>query len=161
MWTDIPSINNMAKERTGYPTQKPEALLERIVNASSQQGDVVLDPFCGCATTCAVAEKLGRRWVGIDIETSAVGILVERLSDSSTPLFSNFIHRSDLPRRSDIVVEKMDGKGVKARLYREQRGACGGCGCSLAIKLLEVDHIVPKSRGGLLRKLPASLWALQ
>ncbi len=148
VWTDIPSINNMSKERTGYPTQKPEALLERIIKASSQQGNIVFDPFCGCATTCAVAEKLGRGWVGIDIAKNAVGILVERLSDSSTPLFSNFVHRSDLPRRTDIVVEKVDAKGVKARLYREQKGACGGCGSNFAIQHFEVDHIVPKSKGG-------------
>lgn len=148
VWTDIPSINNMAKERTGYPTQKPEALLERIVKASSMQGDIVLDPFCGCATTCAVAEKMGRGWIGIDIERTAVGILVERLSDASAPLFSNFAHRMDLPRRTDIVVEKVDAKGVKARLYSDQRGACRGCGSVLEMRLLEVDHIVPKSKGG-------------
>ncbi|MDD9814849.1 MAG: site-specific DNA-methyltransferase, partial [Gammaproteobacteria bacterium] len=63
----LPSINNMAKERTGYPTQKPLALLEQIISASSNEGDLVLDPFCGCATTCVAAEILNRRWIGIDV----------------------------------------------------------------------------------------------
>ena len=67
IWADIDRINQAAKERLGYPTQKPEALLERIINASSTEGDVVLDPFCGCGTAVAVAERLRRRWIGIDI----------------------------------------------------------------------------------------------
>ena len=77
---DIPSLNNMAKERCGYPTQKPLALLERIISASSNVGDVVLDPFCGCATTCDAAERLGRQWVGIDLNQEAIDIGQRRLS---------------------------------------------------------------------------------
>mgnify|MGYP001033398852 CR=1 FL=1 len=69
-WVDIESINWEAKERLGYPTQKPEALLERIIKASSNEGDLVLDPFCGCGTTVIAAYKLNRRWIGIDIDTS-------------------------------------------------------------------------------------------
>ena len=69
---DIPSLNNMAKERTGYPTQKPLALYERIIEASSNAGDVVLDPFCGSGTTLVAAQRLGRRWIGIDSNESAV-----------------------------------------------------------------------------------------
>ena len=72
VWTDIPSLNNMAKERTGYPTQKPLALLRRIIKASSNSGDLVLDPFCGCGTTVMAANELGRRWAGIDISPFAV-----------------------------------------------------------------------------------------
>lgn len=79
MWTDIPPINSQAQERLGYPTQKPEALLGRIVTASSNKGDVVLDPFCGCGTTIAAAEKLGRRWIGIDITYLAVDLIEKRL----------------------------------------------------------------------------------
>ena len=75
VWTDINAINSQAKERTGYPTQKPLALLERIIKASSNEGDVVLDPFCGCATACVAAEQLGRRWVGIDISPKAVELV--------------------------------------------------------------------------------------
>ena len=67
---DIPPINSQAKERLGYPTQKPVALLERIIQASSNPGDVVLDPFCGCGTTIDAAEKLGRKWIGIDVDAT-------------------------------------------------------------------------------------------
>jgi DNA modification methylase len=79
IWTDIPPINSRAVERIGYPTQKPEALLQRIIGASTNRGDVVLDPFCGCGTTVTVAEKLQRQWVGIDISPTAVEIIVQRL----------------------------------------------------------------------------------
>jgi DNA modification methylase len=79
IWTDIPPINSRARERTGYPTQKPEALLERILTASSDRGDVVLDPFCGCGTTLVVAERMKRRWIGIDISPTAVRIMRRRL----------------------------------------------------------------------------------
>jgi site-specific DNA-methyltransferase (adenine-specific) len=68
-WYDIPPVNPVAKERLGYPTQKPETLLERIIKASSNEGDLVMDPFCGCGTTITVAERLNRRWIGIDITT--------------------------------------------------------------------------------------------
>ena len=79
VWTDIPPINSQAKERLGYPTQKPEALLERIIQASSNEGDVVLDPFCGCGTAVAAAQKLGRQWMGIDITHLAVALMKNRL----------------------------------------------------------------------------------
>lgn len=82
VWEDIPPLNMRASERLGYPTQKPEALLERIITASSSPGDVVLDPFCGCGTTIAAAEKLGRSWIGIDITHLAVGLMKTRLRDS-------------------------------------------------------------------------------
>jgi hypothetical protein len=82
LWDDIPPINSQARERLGYPTQKPEALLERILQASSDEGDVVLDPFCGCGTTISAAQKLGRRWIGIDITHLAVGLIKHRLRDA-------------------------------------------------------------------------------
>ncbi len=81
IWTEIPPINPMAKERLGYPTQKPVALLERIIQASSNEGDVVLDPFCGCGTAVAAAEKLGRKWIGIDITHLAIALIKKRLND--------------------------------------------------------------------------------
>jgi DNA modification methylase len=80
VWTDIPAINPMAKERLGYPTQKPVALLERILTASSRPGDVVLDPFCGCGTTIDAAQALGRRWIGIDITHLSIGLIKHRLT---------------------------------------------------------------------------------
>ena len=76
---DIDKINNSSKERTGYPTQKPEALLERIIKTSSKKGDLVLDPFCGCGTTLSVAQLLGRQWIGIDISPTAIKLVEKRM----------------------------------------------------------------------------------
>jgi len=76
---EIPAVINVSKERVGYPTQKPEALLKRIIEASSNKGDVVADFFCGCGTTIAVAQQLGRRWVGIDISPTAIKVIQKRL----------------------------------------------------------------------------------
>ncbi|HEX9751271.1 MAG TPA: DNA methyltransferase [candidate division Zixibacteria bacterium] len=80
MWTDIPPISAQSHERTGYPTQKPLALLERIIAASTNEGDLVLDPFCGCGTAVVAAEKLHRRWVGIDVTFVAVDLIISRLA---------------------------------------------------------------------------------
>lgn len=82
VWDDIPPVNSQAAERLGYPTQKPLALLERIVEASSNEGDVVLDPFCGCGTAIAAAQKLGRKWVGIDITHLSISLMKYRLKDA-------------------------------------------------------------------------------
>lgn len=82
VWTDIPPINSQAQERLGYPTQKPQALLERILSASSNPGDLVLDPFAGCGTTIAAAQKLSRRWIGIDVTHLSIALLKYRLKDS-------------------------------------------------------------------------------
>lgn len=82
VWTDIFPINSQARERLGYPTQKPEALLRRIIEASSNEGDVVLDPFCGCGTAVAVAQCLNRRWIGIDITHLAITLIKHRLQDA-------------------------------------------------------------------------------
>jgi DNA modification methylase len=79
LWTDIYPVNSQAKEKIGYPTQKPEALLERIIKASSKEGDIVLDPFMGGGTTIAVADKLKRRWIGIDQSAQAVKVTKLRL----------------------------------------------------------------------------------
>ena len=105
-WT-IPALTNNAKERTGYPTQKPTALLERIIRASSNEGDIVLDPFCGCATTCIAAEKMGRQWVGIDVSVKAYDLVRERLqkeiaTPNNLPLFSKEIYfNTQAPKRTD------------------------------------------------------------
>jgi site-specific DNA-methyltransferase (adenine-specific) len=82
VWTDISPLNSQARERLGYPTQKPLALLERIVKASSNPGDLILDPFCGCGTTVHAAEKLDRNWIGIDITHLAVSLIERRLKDA-------------------------------------------------------------------------------
>jgi adenine specific DNA methylase Mod len=82
IWTDIPVINNRSAEKLGYPTQKPEALLERIIKASSNEGDIVLDPFCGCGTAVHAAQRLDRNWIGIDITHLAISLIERRLSDA-------------------------------------------------------------------------------
>jgi hypothetical protein len=79
VWTDVPPISSQAAERLGYPTQKPEALLERIIEASTNPGDVVLDAYCGCGTTIAVAQKLGRSWIGMDITYQSISLILRRL----------------------------------------------------------------------------------
>jgi hypothetical protein len=81
-WTDITSLHGTTAERLGYPTQKPQALLERIISASSNPGDVVLDPFCGCGTAVHAAEKLGRRWLGIDITHLSIALIEKRLRNA-------------------------------------------------------------------------------
>jgi DNA modification methylase len=90
VWTDIAPINSQAKERLGYPTQKPEALLERIIRVSSNEGDLILDPFCGCGTTVNVAERLRRRWIGVDIRHLAIALIRNRLHDTFGPELSSY-----------------------------------------------------------------------
>ncbi|HOE27112.1 MAG: restriction endonuclease [Candidatus Aureabacteria bacterium] len=82
LWDDIPALHSMSSERLGYPTQKPLVLLERIIQASSNEGDVVLDPFCGCGTTVVAAQKLSRRWIGIDVTHLAITLMKQRLKDT-------------------------------------------------------------------------------
>ena len=108
-WEDIRILGGPSnKERVGYPTQKPLALLERIIKASSNEGDIVLDPFCGYATACVAAEKLARQWVGIDISPRAAELVNERLRDSMGSLFHHgyVTTRTDIPRRTDIEAPK-------------------------------------------------------
>jgi DNA modification methylase len=100
---DIGPISSHAKERLGYPTQKPEALLERILKASSNEGDVVLDPFCGCGTTVQVAQRLNRRWIGIDITHLAIGLIKKRLSDAYGP---------EIKSAYEVVGEPTDYQGA-------------------------------------------------
>ena len=88
VWTDIQALNPMARERLGYPTQKPLALLERIITVSSNKGDIVLDPFCGCGTTVEAARKLNRQFIGIDISSFAIDLVLEkRLENNSIPAY--------------------------------------------------------------------------
>ncbi|MDR1653289.1 MAG: site-specific DNA-methyltransferase, partial [Prevotellaceae bacterium] len=124
---EIDYLNSQSKERTGYPTQKPLALLHRIIKASSNEGDIVMDPFCGCATTCVAAQQLGRKWIGIDIETQAVDILVERLSDDAG-MFKDFVNTNKVPVRTDLQIIDSKEQSVKERLYKAQNCLCNGCG---------------------------------
>ncbi|MGA2276150.1 MAG: DNA methyltransferase [Terracidiphilus sp.] len=103
IWTDIGPIGAQAQERLGYPTQKPEALLERIIQSSSNAGDLILDPFCGCGTTVQVAQRLNRRWIGIDITHLAIGLIKKRLSDAFGP---------EIKTTYDVIGEPTDLAGA-------------------------------------------------
>jgi hypothetical protein len=81
-WIDIQALNPSAKERLGYPTQKPESLLERIIKASSNENDIVLDAYCGCGTTVVVCQKLDRQWIGIDITYQSISLILKRLKET-------------------------------------------------------------------------------
>jgi site-specific DNA-methyltransferase (adenine-specific) len=144
---NFPIVNITSKEGTGYPTQKPLALLHRIIKASSNEGDIVMDPFCGCATTCVAAQQLGRKWIGIDIEKQARKILIERLSDDAG-MFKDFTHTEIVPQRDDVQIIDKNAEGVKERLYREQNGICNGCKTHFNMRNMEIDHIIPESKGG-------------
>ena len=159
-WTDISRIGNTSKERLGYPTQKPLGLLDRIIKASSNEGDMVLDPFCGCATACVAAEQLNRQWIGIDISPSAEVITKIRLEEASEQgfLFSS-IQMSDVtitttpPLRTDetetAVQRRLPSAHMhKNELYGRQEGHCSGCKQHFRIRNLTIDHIIPKSTGG-------------
>ena len=149
IWTDIPPLATHAKERIGYPTQKPLALLERIIKASSNPGDVVLDPFCGCATACVAAEQLGRRWIGIDISPKAVELVNMRLQQTMGELFHHRLvtARTDIPRRTDIDAPRPYRQN-KHILFGQQEGRCRGCRAAFEFRHLEVDHIIPQAAGG-------------
>ena len=125
---EISYLNSQAKERVGYPTQKPLAVLDRIIRASSNEGDVVLDPFCGCATTCVAADDLGRDWVGIDISPKAAELVVQRIK-TRQGLFQDIVHRTDTPKRTDLgKLPRYNSAANKQWLYGLQAGYCAGCG---------------------------------
>ena len=169
-WTDINSLQSGVKERTGYPTQKPIALYERIIKASSNEGDIVLDPFAGCATTCVAAERLGRQWVGIDIWDKIYKIIIQKLEAEG--LLGNFklggiIVTAELPVRTDDGetatpflrvkerVKEPEGQRMsRAEMYEfllTQHGSkCQGCDRTFDDpRYLELDHNTPRSDGGI------------
>ena len=137
-----------ARERIGYPTQKPIALLNRIIEAIEQPWYVVLDPFCGCATACVAADNLQREWVGIDISPKAVELVHMRLRDTLGELYhaGMVTARTDIPQRTDIEAPIN---------YRQNRTYCSASRREVQrlpdgvpFKMFEVDHMVPRSRGG-------------
>ena len=163
-WTDINSLQTWSPERTGWPTQKPLALLRRIIEASSNPGDMVLDPFCGCATTMVAAEQLGRQWAGIDIDEVAVGITQKRLQEESDAA----VHNVDLegmraglptlhlppgpPQRTDPDRPTRSPRIRQIRwseMGSGDRRPCPGCGLRKYEVDFELDHVVPRSKGGL------------
>ena len=144
----MPILNSQAKERTGYPTQKPLSLLERIIKASSNPGDMVFDPFCGCATTIIAAEHLGRQWCGIDVSERAIEVAVERFNQKYQGLWAEAVnHRRDVPKRT-TQGKLRPYKEHRNTLYKNQKGVCKGCECKFPKHGFDVDHIVPKSKGG-------------
>lgn len=177
VWDDIPTLNALAKERLGYPTQKPITLLERIIKASSNENDIVLDPFCGCATTCIASERLRRRWIGIDLSPKSIELVKSRLDTDVLltemgDLFRNkVVHRTDPPVRSlqetphqiqvDTLfrmptdtekalsqIELCQYKVHKHTLFGLQEGKCIGCHALFSFRNMTIDHIIPKTKGG-------------
>ncbi|MCY4465365.1 MAG: DNA methyltransferase [Chloroflexi bacterium] len=171
-----PTISQ-SPERTGYPTQKPLALYERIIAASSNKDDMVLDPFCGCATTPVAAERLKRQWVGMDIWDGALDVVKERMerdtilrSDASNHVTLPQVHyETTAPRRSDsnelaapslklrtpramAAWQKLTHRQIVHVLLQAQRSngnvICAGCGRELEREFMELDHIHPRSDGG-------------
>ena len=175
LWADIPNLSGRGAERTGYPTQKPLKLYERIIAASSNPGDWVLDPFAGCATTPIAAEILGRKWIGIDIWDKAYETILERLDkigfdvddNSHLPSGRNVFYSQAPPVRSDDNETAAPNLKVRVRfpeppgpklsrdqmfaILVEQNGAvCRGCDRRFDDPLyLELDHNTPRSDGGL------------
>ena len=142
---DIRKINNSDKERTGYPTQKPLELLKRIIRASSNEGGLVLDPFCGCATACVAAQYERRKWIGIDISPKAYDLTLARFEKELGIFNPKIIHRSDIPERADRQKRSRD---IKHILFGKQRGICNGCLYDFQFRHFHVDHIVARDVGG-------------
>lgn len=155
---DIAPINSMAAERLGYPTQKPEALLERIIRASSNEGDTVLDAYCGCGTTVAVAQRLNRRWIGIDITYQSIALILKRLEDrypDDWPAIEANIKLDGVPRDLESAMALANRKDDKTRKefekwavltfsknqarINEKKGADGGID-GIAYFLLDSDQ---------------------
>ena len=155
----IPTINNKAHERLGYPTQKPLALLERIIKASSSRGEIVLDPFCGCGTAVHAAESLGRQWIGIDISRFSIGLITERiLSNFKGVLSPTDIEISGQPEtikdartlaRQDPfefekwVCGKIGANGMASRVGK--RGADGGIDGIIELVAVEKGEVKDKT----------------
>ena len=135
VWTDIEPLNSQAKERLHYPTQKPEALLDRIIALASNKGDVVLDPFCGCGTAVASAERLGRQWIGIDITALAVALIKTRLRDA---------YGEKIRETYDVIGEPVSvadaEKLAKEDPYQFQFWALGQVGARPAEQKRGADH---------------------
>ena len=148
LWGDISPINSQAKERVGYPTQKPLKLLQRIWKASVPPDGTVLDPFCGCATACIAAEIEGMQWAGIDISPKAAELVRMRM-EKELGLFFDGECRTDIPRRTDQGdIPRYNNPQNKMHLYGQQGGHCNGCKEHFETRHLEIDHVIPRSKGG-------------
>jgi len=158
-WSDIRAIHaHRDKERTGYPTQKPLALLERIIKASSNEGDIVLDPFCGCATALVAAERLKRQWIGIDISPTAARLTVDRMRDEAD-MFNSKLNNITVKKGKDARLLRSDMEDEpemtakyktesRKTLYVKQNGSCRGCEERFDLRHFHLDHITPRSESG-------------
>ncbi len=133
LWDDIPAVNSQARERLGYPTQKPLALMERLILTSSNEGDLVLDPFCGCGTTIHAAEAHHRRWLGIDVTHYAVSVIEDRLKRHFPKIDFDVWGRPmdldgarDLARRNKYQFQWWANWMLGAQAYKEKKGPDGG-----------------------------------
>lgn len=150
------NINPVSKgEYIGYPTQKPLELLNRIIQASSNEGDIILDPFCGCATACISAELNNRQWIGIDVSKMAFHLVNERMKkevanqiDYNVGGSIKTIFRDDIPKRTDTAKNPMKKSEIKHTLYGKQEGKCNGCNTHFEFRHFHIDHVIPKSKGG-------------
>lgn len=143
-WWEIPFIRPNSKERLGYPTQKPLALLERIIKASSNPGDVVFDPFCGCATTLQAAKDLGRKWIGIDVSWRACKVIAERLkipihSIKNMPLKNEDFTKMDPPDFQQWACDHMEAKNTSPNA-KTASGADGGIDGIIKSNLLTTGY---------------------
>ena len=145
-WNDIAVAVRSPKERIGYPTQKPLKLLERIIKASSSPGDMVLDPFCGCATTLVAADRLDRQWAGVDLSPLAVKLVKQRIA-ADRGLWGGPTVLDKPPLRTDLGALP-NYRTHRHRLYGLQEGICAGCDTHFPFKIMEVDHILPRLKGG-------------
>ncbi|MDE0243367.1 MAG: DNA methyltransferase [Candidatus Kaiserbacteria bacterium] len=145
----IPHVKSK-NETTKYPTQKPLKLLRRLIVASSDRGDIVLDPFCGCATALIAAEQTDRQWVGIDLSPVARFLVRNRMRRETNLLDTyNPISRTDPPTRTDIDKNQKETRSeMRQRLYVEQDKMCNGCFWPIQLHILNDDHITPQSHGG-------------
>ena len=149
---DIAPISHLSNESTGWATQKPLQLYKKLIEASSNEGDIVLDPFCGCATTCVAAEALQRNWVGIDIDPTAEKVTLDRLKNE-VGLFNFSTHpvtvRKNPPKRTDIG--SISDKKLRLVLWNNQGHRCANPYCTSGVLRevdLQLDHRIPKVRGG-------------
>ena len=144
------SIMPWSQERTGYPTQKPLELLTRIIKASSNRGDIVLDPFCGCATAMEAAEKLGRRWIGIDISHEVVDIVKKRINSKNYEVESR--RRWNNQRGYGASKKAIKEYCLVRQLspHASNQCYCNGCGIMHSADTMETDHVHPKGKGGIL-----------
>ena len=152
---DIGKIEANATENVDYPTQKPIRLLQRLIAAASRPGDIVLDPFAGCATACVAAEQLGRQWAGIDLSPLAVRLVRHRLdrevgdAKQANTWGKLIIDREDIPLRTDLGdIKRYNDPDNKKWLFGHQDGKCNGCLHWFPIHAMTVDHILPRAKGG-------------